>query len=157
MEHPAIFAVVAFLMLMVILSWVGYRLIYKPGKFMRQLGRPVITTVTHKAIDGSENVPSPEFCSLSCVIWYRAVKELVGVSCTSTLGLKFVRVRGFEIDSVMSGIAEVEVSGETCPLDSRRCRAAGSPGALTWTVSVSRARPSMTADGSALPPGRLRP
>jgi hypothetical protein len=40
MEHPAIFAVCAFLMLMVILSWVGYRLIYKPGKFMRQLGRP---------------------------------------------------------------------------------------------------------------------
>ena len=43
MEHPAIFALFAFLMLMVILSWVGYRLIYKPGRFMRQLGRPVIT------------------------------------------------------------------------------------------------------------------
>jgi len=58
MEHLAIFALVAFLMLMVILSWVGYRLIYKPGKFMRQLGRPVITTVTHQAIDGSETEPS---------------------------------------------------------------------------------------------------
>src|SRR5437763_16013471 len=46
MEHPAIFALVAFLMLMVILSWVGYRLIYKPGKFLRQLGRPVITSHT---------------------------------------------------------------------------------------------------------------
>ena len=43
MEHPVLFAVCAFLMLMVILSWVGYRLIYKPGKFMRQLGSPVIT------------------------------------------------------------------------------------------------------------------
>ena len=39
MEHPAIFAVCAFLMLMVILSWVGYRLIYKPGRFMRHLMR----------------------------------------------------------------------------------------------------------------------
>jgi hypothetical protein len=58
MEHPAIFAVCAFLMLMVILSWVGYRLIYKPGKFMRQLGRPVITTATQQAIDGSEAEPS---------------------------------------------------------------------------------------------------
>src|SRR5438876_11930942 len=62
-------------------------------------------------MEGNENVPSPEFCSLSCVSWYRAVKLLVGVSCTSTLGLKFVRVRGFEIDSVMRGITELEVSG----------------------------------------------
>ncbi len=58
MEHPAIFALVAFLMLMVILSWVGYRLIYKPGKFMRQLGRPVITAVAQHAIDGSDAEPS---------------------------------------------------------------------------------------------------
>src|SRR5881394_3242133 len=58
MEHPILFALASFLMLMVLISWVGYRLIYKPGKFMRQLGRPVITTVTHKAIDGSETEPS---------------------------------------------------------------------------------------------------
>jgi len=44
MEHPFLFAVSAFLMLMTLISWVGYRLIYKPGKFMRQLGRPVITS-----------------------------------------------------------------------------------------------------------------
>jgi len=43
MAHPALFSTCAFLMLMLILSWVGYRLIYKPGKFMRQLGSPVIT------------------------------------------------------------------------------------------------------------------
>ena len=46
MEHPLLFAIAAFLMLMVLISWVGYRLIYKPGKFMRQLGRPVITSGT---------------------------------------------------------------------------------------------------------------
>ena len=45
-------------MLMVILSWVGYRLIYKPGKFLRQLGRPVITAVAQHAIDGSDAEPS---------------------------------------------------------------------------------------------------
>src|SRR6476620_10919147 len=44
MEHPLLFALAAFLMLMTLISWVGYRLIYKPGKFMRQLGRPVITS-----------------------------------------------------------------------------------------------------------------
>jgi tight adherence protein C len=53
MEHPAIFATFAFLMLMVILSWVGYRLVYKPGKFMRQLGRPVITTDSQRLMDAS--------------------------------------------------------------------------------------------------------
>jgi tight adherence protein C len=43
MDHPALFSLFAFLMLMVILSWVGYRLVYKPGRMLRQLGNPVIT------------------------------------------------------------------------------------------------------------------
>jgi tight adherence protein C len=51
MAHPALFASCAFLMLMLILSWVGYRLVYKPGKFLRQLGRPVITTDSARVID----------------------------------------------------------------------------------------------------------
>ena len=51
MAHPALFASCAFLMLMLILSWVGYRLVYKPGKFLRQLGRPVITTDSQRALD----------------------------------------------------------------------------------------------------------
>jgi tight adherence protein C len=51
MHHPALFAICAFLMLMLILSWVGYRLIYKPGKFMRQLGSPVITNDSKRLMD----------------------------------------------------------------------------------------------------------
>src|ERR1041384_1341118 len=43
MESPIIFTVCAFLMLMVFLTWGGYRIFYKPGKFLKQLGRPVIT------------------------------------------------------------------------------------------------------------------
>jgi tight adherence protein C len=59
MEHPIIFAICSFLMLMVILTWVGYRLVYKPGKFMRQLGRPVITTDSQRVLDvGGEVEPS---------------------------------------------------------------------------------------------------
>ena len=42
MDHPALFSLFAFLMLMVVLSWAGYRLVYKPGKILRQLGTPVI-------------------------------------------------------------------------------------------------------------------
>ena len=59
MEHPFLFAVSAFLMLMTLISWVGYRLIYKPGKFMRQLGRPVIITDSQRLMDASgETEPS---------------------------------------------------------------------------------------------------
>ncbi|PWU09388.1 MAG: type II secretion protein F [Terriglobia bacterium] len=46
MEHPLLFAVFAFLMMMIGLSWVGYRMFYKPGRALRQLGSPVITAVT---------------------------------------------------------------------------------------------------------------
>ena len=43
MDHPLLFAFVAFSMMMVGLSWVGYRIFYKPGRFLKQLGTPVIT------------------------------------------------------------------------------------------------------------------
>jgi tight adherence protein C len=44
MENPIIFSVCAFLMLMLLISWVGYRIFYKPGRMLKQLGRPVITS-----------------------------------------------------------------------------------------------------------------
>jgi tight adherence protein C len=43
MDNPVLFSICAFLMLLVILTWVGYRLVYKPGKFLKQLGNPVIS------------------------------------------------------------------------------------------------------------------
>jgi tight adherence protein C len=43
MESPLLFAVFAFLTLMVAMTGVGYRLYYKPGRMLRQLGSPVIT------------------------------------------------------------------------------------------------------------------
>jgi tight adherence protein C len=42
MEHPLLVSICAFLMLMIALSGVGYRLFYKPGRILRQLGNPVI-------------------------------------------------------------------------------------------------------------------
>jgi tight adherence protein C len=59
MTQPFLFAFCAFLMLMVLLSWVGYRLIYKPGRFMRQLGQPVIALDARRTLDlGGEPEPS---------------------------------------------------------------------------------------------------
>src|ERR1044071_7598276 len=44
MDSPLLFAVFAFLTLMVAMTGVGYRLYYKPGRVLRQLGAPVITS-----------------------------------------------------------------------------------------------------------------
>ena len=55
MTQPFLFAFCAFLMLMVLLSWVGYRLVYKPGRFLRQLGEPVIALDARRVLaDGAE-------------------------------------------------------------------------------------------------------
>jgi len=42
MEHPLGFAFLTFLALMAVMTWAGYRLFYKPGRFLKQLGEPVI-------------------------------------------------------------------------------------------------------------------
>jgi tight adherence protein C len=43
MDNPILFSVCAFLGLMSLCSWAGYRIFYKPGKLLKQLGNPVIT------------------------------------------------------------------------------------------------------------------
>ena len=59
MSHPLIFSICAFLMVMLLCGWVGYRLIYKPGKFLKQLGRPAATSAARSIVDGnSEPEPS---------------------------------------------------------------------------------------------------
>lgn len=43
MDNPLLFSICAFLGLMSLCSWAGYRIFYKPGKLLKQLGNPVIT------------------------------------------------------------------------------------------------------------------
>jgi tight adherence protein C len=64
MNHPILFSACAFLMLMLLLSWVGYRLIYKPGRFMRQLGKPVISDANRNIIDADEEPQSSTLVSV---------------------------------------------------------------------------------------------
>jgi tight adherence protein C len=40
-EHPAIVSICAFLAVMMIITWSGYRFVYKPGRLLSQLGRPL--------------------------------------------------------------------------------------------------------------------
>ena len=56
MANPLILSICAFLMLMVALSGVAYRILYKPGKFLKQLGSPVITEQKQLLVD-SEHEP----------------------------------------------------------------------------------------------------
>src|SRR5260370_14639267 len=97
MAHPALFASCAFLMLMLILSWVGYRLVYKPGKFLRQLGRPVITTDSARVIDAlGEPEPSTPVTFLNGV----ASRGPSSASQLATLKADLVRAGFSSTDSL---------------------------------------------------------
>jgi len=51
MNNPLIFSTCAFLMLLVAFTGVGYRIFYKPGKFLKQLGTPVIIDQKQALLD----------------------------------------------------------------------------------------------------------
>jgi len=60
MDHPLLFTACAFFMLMILMTWVAYRLFYKPSRFMKQLGAPVITSESSVvAADLTEAEPRP--------------------------------------------------------------------------------------------------
>jgi tight adherence protein C len=89
MDHPVLFSVCAFLMLLVILSWVGYRLIYKPGRFMRQLGNPVITNESQRVLEtGGDAEPS------SVVTFLQGIGTRVPSSEAEVASLRADLIRG---------------------------------------------------------------
>ena len=97
MEHPVLFSTCAFLMLMVILSWVGYRLIYKPGKFMRQLGNPVITNDSQRLMDASGEAEAS-----TLVTFLQGVGSRVPSSETEVANLKADLIRaGFRSENAL--------------------------------------------------------
>ena len=57
MQNPVIFSICAFLMLMTVLSWVSYRIVLKPGKFLKQLGTPVINNEVGRTASPNESQP----------------------------------------------------------------------------------------------------
>ncbi|MDE3167983.1 MAG: type II secretion system F family protein [Acidobacteriota bacterium] len=88
MNQALSLSVFAFLMLMVLLSWVGYRLIYKPGKMLRQLGNPVISEAKRTIVDdGGE----PEASTLVSLL--HQIGSRVPSSEAEVAGLKMDLVR----------------------------------------------------------------
>jgi len=63
MTHAMFLAIIAFLMQMLIMGWIGYRRLYKPNKYLRQLGTPVI-------LDGSRIAGEMEPARPSTVVTF---------------------------------------------------------------------------------------
>ncbi len=97
MENPILFSLSCFLMLMLLLTWVGYRLIYKPGRFMRQLGAPVITDDTRRMVSvGAE----PEGSTVVSML--RQIGSRVPSSDGEVAALKMDLIRaGFRGDNTL--------------------------------------------------------
>jgi tight adherence protein C len=57
MDHPLLFSFCAFFMVMTLATWVGYRLFAKPGRFMKQLGTPVISDDYGQTISAETDAP----------------------------------------------------------------------------------------------------
>jgi tight adherence protein C len=59
MDQPLLFCLLSFLTLMAGMTFVGYRVVYKPGRFLRQLGNPVITDPERQRMiyEGRESEP----------------------------------------------------------------------------------------------------
>jgi len=97
MDHPLLFSLCAFLMVMLLMSWVGYRLIYKPGKFLRQLGNPVISESKRSIAD-----PNVESESSSVVSFLHQIGSRVPSSEAEVASLKMNLMRaGFRSDNAL--------------------------------------------------------
>ena len=93
MENPIIFSVCAFLMLMLLISWVGYRIFYKPGRMLKQLGRPVITS--NRVID---DTGEPEASTLVTVLQQIGSRMPSSEAESATLRNDLIRA-GFRSDT----------------------------------------------------------
>jgi tight adherence protein C len=106
MDHPAIFSLCAFMMLMVILSWVGYRLVYKPGKVLRQLGNPVITGGQTATISGEPVEPAAS----TVVTLLQQIGAKVPSSETEVANLKVDLIRaGFRSDNALPAFYGIRI------------------------------------------------
>jgi tight adherence protein C len=98
MEYPFLFSLCCFLMLMVALSWVGYRLVYKPGRMLKQLGSPVIAG----AVAGTVSAESGEPEGSSVVSLLQQIGSRMPSSEAEVANLKVDLIRaGFRSDNAL--------------------------------------------------------
>ena len=98
MDHPLVFSLCAFLKMMLVFSWVGYRLIYKPGRFLKQLGRPVITADARRRMVDADGEPAAS----TLVTVLRQIGSRVPSSDAEVANLRVDLIRGgFRSDAAL--------------------------------------------------------
>jgi tight adherence protein C len=96
MEHPLVLTIFVFLMMLVAVTGIGYRIFYKPGKFMRQLGAPVITADARQRVLEAESEP----VASTIVTFLHQIGSRVPSSDAEVASLKMDLVRaGFRSES----------------------------------------------------------
>jgi len=98
MDHPILLSAFTFLALMILMGWVGYRLFYKQGRYLKQqLGSPVITG-QFGTMMGAESEPEPS----TLVTFLHQLGSKVPSSETEVVQLREHLVRaGFRSDNAM--------------------------------------------------------
>jgi tight adherence protein C len=89
MANPLLFSIFAFLMLLVVLCGIAYRVLYKPGKFLKQLGSPVITDQRQQLIDDDTE---PQASTIVTVL--HQIGSKVPSSATEMANLRTNLIRG---------------------------------------------------------------
>jgi len=113
MSHPLAVATLTFLALMTVMSLAGYRMLYKPGRFLKQLGNPVIGDgARHIAIDDQ---PQPS----TLVTMLQRIGSHVPTSAIETADLRTQLIRaGYRSESaptVLYGLKIVAILAMLTP------------------------------------------
>jgi tight adherence protein C len=98
MDNPIVFSICAFLMLMVVLSWIGYRLVYKPGRFLRQLGNPVIAEQLNGPV--AQETAEPEASTVVTLLHQIGSRVPNSEAEVATLRVDLIRA-GFRSDNAL--------------------------------------------------------
>jgi tight adherence protein C len=96
MDHPLLLSICAFLMLLVALTGASYRIFYKPGRILRQLGGPVIADAAQRRV--VEDAGEPGASAVVTVLCHLGSRMPSSDSETATLRTELLRA-GFRSES----------------------------------------------------------
>jgi tight adherence protein C len=114
MAHPLVFSALTFLALMAAMTWAGYRLFYKPSRFLKQLGNPVIGDDTRRRIAIDEE---PEASTLVTVLHQIGSRVPSSEAETASLRSELIRAgyRSEGATTVLYGLKIVAVLAMLVP------------------------------------------
>ncbi len=106
MDSPLLLTSCVFLVMMIGLTWAGYRWYYRPGRVLRQLGNPVITDQRGRFEDGSE----PQTSSL--VTFLQQIGDKIPTSDAESASMRTLLIQaGFRSEHATSVFYGVRLVG----------------------------------------------